>query len=1062
MKISVLVRQLMVFLFVAVLIFINGCTKVENRSETHSIKWGGTDPQAERAEKSAKGAETRNHVPPADVLNGYNGPHRQQILDLAYEACHTPGFWTAYRLRLKASKRALGSKNLTRDVSYACKNYLRASDKTVKFDYRIEKRYGEIPNFDEVKDSSKSRSVKFAFCYSGASIYFQTVPIDLGCTDYPLITLPEETITRRDLPASISPDVLNDPNLIHYPDGSKLSKTARIVGRYLDRTTVKLTTSYRDVNGQQISEKLIPARPVEVALRRRIGIPVRSRSVSGVSMMAEPSPTTSITFSRHHGGRGHRCGDVNGDGHVSIEDAKLIVSCDTDSDDDCDSSDLSKGYSLQVCDVDGDDDCDHRDADLIVRKKVRGYSCRGVDLVKTKAFESEFDSNGDRKINPGETVVIHTKHINVDKLRSFTRVEVKVGPAILDGFDYGQYINSSQSNFKMTFTPTETFKHNKFFSFSENEFYFKLKTDTPQLQLPKHLFYVVEATYFIGATEIGTSRRLRKFHVKTRRGANRDTYLAREGFTLEITNPAEGVLANDVGGSNALQVVKIVEKPLHGTVNMLSDGTFTYVPEKLHRVDRVPEDLWSGIDTFVYRIKPSDDDSSSSDSSSADETKGDQALVTIVVESYNSRPLAGNDFYTMDQGTTLSGNVGENDFDPDSTLLTYALGSGFGPELGEVLLNPDGSFTYEPDPASSGEDTFTYIVSDNGDGKDDTASKGVYAEVTITINPITQNLPPTADSVLLFVDEDTILTGNLNSYSNDPEGFRLTFNLLGSVQHGTLTLDSFSGAFSYRPNQDVSGIQDSFTFSVTDQRSLPLLVSPPATVTIDIIPVNDPPIARDDNYNLIQGNGFLAVPAPHVLENDSDVEPGTLTLSPTFTHIGIANSFLYLNEITNDLEYTLFDENFTGVDYWKYTVLDEEGEGATAIVSFTTRSLDRVTVEITPILSNGFIQFLVEFQNLSPTDFILFLEAEIVVSSPIVTGGNILDSFSSTIFPNDFEPLTTFDRAELFGLFLTYDPAITNATVPYELHVRVFIDQWYTQIVKPADIIIGNGGTSLP
>ena len=51
-----------------------------------------------------------------------------------------------------------------------------------------------------------------------------------------------------------------------------------------------------------------------------------------------------------------------------------------------------------------------------------------------------------------------------------------------------------------------------------------------------------------------------------------------------------------------------------------------------------------------------------------------------------------------------------NDTDPDGDPLTAALVAG--PTHGTLTLNPDGSFTYTPDPASSAPTRFTYRASD--------------------------------------------------------------------------------------------------------------------------------------------------------------------------------------------------------------------------------------------------------------------------------------------------------------------------------------------------------------
>ena len=57
--------------------------------------------------------------------------------------------------------------------------------------------------------------------------------------------------------------------------------------------------------------------------------------------------------------------------------------------------------------------------------------------------------------------------------------------------------------------------------------------------------------------------------------ANADTYNSViAGKTLTVSDPARGVIANDLNVSN----VRISVNPTNGTVNLNADGTFTYVP----------------------------------------------------------------------------------------------------------------------------------------------------------------------------------------------------------------------------------------------------------------------------------------------------------------------------------------------------------------------------------------------------------------------------------------------------------------------------------------------------
>ena len=105
------------------------------------------------------------------------------------------------------------------------------------------------------------------------------------------------------------------------------------------------------------------------------------------------------------------------------------------------------------------------------------------------------------------------------------------------------------------------------------------------------------------------------------------------------------------------------------------------------------------------------------------------------------------------------------------------------------------------------------------------------AAVIALLGPI--NTAPSATSQSLTTDEDTavdiVLTGD------DPDGDPLTFKIVTQPTNGSLT--GAAPNLTYAPNPDYNG-SDSFTFTVNDSA----VGSEPATVSITINPVNDPPV----------------------------------------------------------------------------------------------------------------------------------------------------------------------------------------------------------------------------
>src|SRR5262249_57949445 len=105
----------------------------------------------------------------------------------------------------------------------------------------------------------------------------------------------------------------------------------------------------------------------------------------------------------------------------------------------------------------------------------------------------------------------------------------------------------------------------------------------------------------------------------------------------------------------------------------------------------------------------------------------------------------------------------------------------------------------------------------------------------------------------------------------DVDGDKLTAVLDKGPGHGELTLNA-DGSFTYTPDANYNGA-DSFTYKANDGS----LDNDPVTVNLTINPVNDPPVAHDDNYAMTQGGALVVDAKAGVLANDKDVDGDQLT-----------------------------------------------------------------------------------------------------------------------------------------------------------------------------------------
>ncbi|MGI9542869.1 MAG: Ig-like domain-containing protein [Cyclobacteriaceae bacterium] len=382
-----------------------------------------------------------------------------------------------------------------------------------------------------------------------------------------------------------------------------------------------------------------------------------------------------------------------------------------------------------------------------------------------------------------------------------------------------------------------------------------------------------------------------------------DNFSTDEDTPLNIVAP--GLVGNDIDPEgNTLTVTGFDNTSVGGGVVLVNgDGSFTFTP----LAD------FNGMDSFTYTV--------------ADGNGGtDVATVTVVVNPINDNPVALDDSYSTDEDTSLNvaalGVLGnDSDIEGDTfTITNFDTNSANG---GVVVVNADGSFSYNPAAGFVGLDTYTYVI-DDGNGGTDTA--------TVTITVIDLNDPPNAVDDSYNTDEEVTLIisdpllGLLNNDS-DPEGDNLTVSTtqVSGPGKGAVTLNA-NGTFTYTPNNDSTGI-DTFIYQVCDDGN-PSTCSQ-ATVTITIDPINDAPVAVDDSYITVI-NTSINIAVPGLLQNDLDVDGDGIEVVDVVP-VGTSGGTLLWN-IDGSFDYAP-PVDFIGTETYSYDVRDGNGGNATAGIS---------------------------------------------------------------------------------------------------------------------------------
>jgi VCBS repeat-containing protein len=240
----------------------------------------------------------------------------------------------------------------------------------------------------------------------------------------------------------------------------------------------------------------------------------------------------------------------------------------------------------------------------------------------------------------------------------------------------------------------------------------------------------------------------------------------------------------------------IVSPPTKGTLSG-SGANRTYTPNA---------DV-TGTDTFTYRA---------SDGSANSNT----ATVSITISAVNDAPVAASQSLNTTEGRALPITLSATD--KEQSTLTYRIVTQ--PTKG-TLSGSGASRTYTPNAGATGNDSFTFRAND-GSANSNTA--------TINISVSAVNAAPVAANRTATTSEDKAVAITLSA--TDADGDALTYSIVSQPAKGTL---GGSGASrTYTPNADAHG-SDSFTYLASDGT----LNSTPATVTITITPVNDPPVA---------------------------------------------------------------------------------------------------------------------------------------------------------------------------------------------------------------------------
>lgn len=228
------------------------------------------------------------------------------------------------------------------------------------------------------------------------------------------------------------------------------------------------------------------------------------------------------------------------------------------------------------------------------------------------------------------------------------------------------------------------------------------------------------------------------------------------------------------------------------TFEIVSGPTSGSLSGTLPDIVYTPNSGYSGADSFTYRA---------SNGSKISLVK----TVSIIV---NGIPIAQNMSIETPRNTNKAFSVVVNDYAYDTMTYTIVQAPAHG-----VVTGTAPNYVFEPYFDYQGTDSFTFKVND-----------GTFDSNIATVDIIV-NDPPTADDQTIAVSMN--VSSNITLTGNDSEGHPLTFTIVSSPSHGSLT--GTAPDIVYAPSVDFTG-SDSFTFVCFDGLSYSSI----ATVNLNV------------------------------------------------------------------------------------------------------------------------------------------------------------------------------------------------------------------------------------
>ena len=362
-----------------------------------------------------------------------------------------------------------------------------------------------------------------------------------------------------------------------------------------------------------------------------------------------------------------------------------------------------------------------------------------------------------------------------------------------------------------------------------------------------------------------------------------------DGDVLTITQIGEISLSPGIEQSIAVT---------RGTITISASGVISFVPEA----------NYAGTIIFPYSI--------------VDGNGGTGlAHIQITVDPVNDFPLTVNDNVTTNEDTPVTGSVSSNDTPSGDGGSVWSVVTP--PMNGTLTMAASGDYTYTPNANWNGTETITYKVCD---------IDGDCSNATLTITVVSVDDQPVAFNDVTSTNEDNPVSGSVSSNDTTSGDGGSIWSLVTLPANGTLTLTP-TGNYTYTPNVNWNGTE-TITYKVCDGDG----DCSDATLIITVIPVDDQPVAVNDNISTnedtpisgsISSNDTPSGDGGSIWSVVTPPSNGTLTMTARGEYTYTPNS------------------NWSGTEAITYQVCDADGDCSNATLIITV-----IPVNDSPIAVN--------------------------------------------------------------------------------------------------------------